>query len=196
MENIKTSEPSGMSRDDRYKNLERVNYWIANCDTKASFLLGFTGIILTLLFTSTPIGSLVFETIKNFKSSWFSEKSNYEIFALLEVFILFAFIVIYIIAVWHLLEVFRGRISPDVYKDKGLVTNSNLFFGIVASKNFQEFKDSQSNPNYNLDDDIDSQFFINSKICTIKFKHYNNAIEYLKFSILLFFIYFIFKSLI
>ena len=48
-----------MTTDDKYKNLERVNFWVSNCDSKVSYLLTLQGIILTIIFTSSYAGRLV-----------------------------------------------------------------------------------------------------------------------------------------
>ena len=45
-----------MTTDDKYKNLERVNFWVSNCDSKVSYLLTLQGIILTIIFTSNFVG--------------------------------------------------------------------------------------------------------------------------------------------
>jgi len=44
-----------MNKDEEYQNLERVNSWINNVDTKISYMLAFIGIIATIIFTNDNI---------------------------------------------------------------------------------------------------------------------------------------------
>jgi len=43
------------NKDDIYKNLENINSWINNSDTKASIVLGLNGVILSIIFTNIKI---------------------------------------------------------------------------------------------------------------------------------------------
>ena len=47
-------QPSGKDyqKDDAYRTLDRVNFWLNSFDTKASYLLAIIGIIGMILFTT------------------------------------------------------------------------------------------------------------------------------------------------
>ena len=77
----------------------------------------------------------------------------------------------------------RARLDPKIFAENGLSTTSVLFFETIANRKFIDFVTDQQNTtntvNTNqLDNDIDSQVFINSKICQLKFKHYNLTLKY------------------
>lgn len=181
-----------MTTDDKYKNLDRVNFWVTNCDSKVSYLLTLQGIILTIIFTSSYAGRLVGTlsyklTIANF--GWQS------IFRFIEAVSLYTFLVLILISLYNAYSTLRARLDPKIFQEPGLVTNSILFFETIANRDFANFQtDQQATTNVNsntLDNDIDSQVFINSKICQLKFKHYNLTLKYCKFALITGIIYLI-----
>ncbi len=165
-----------MTIDDKYKNLERVNNWVINADTKVSYLLAIQGIVLTLVFTSNINTSLI-ETISyrfDFKDiTWLSFMRFIEGCS----FYCFLFFAMFSLA--NIYKTLRARLDPVVFKESGLITNSLLFFDTIANKPFLDFKSEQESlTEQELMSHIDSQIFINSKICQKKFKHYNLALKY------------------
>lgn len=181
-----------MTTDDKYKNLERVNFWVSNCDSKVSYLLTIQGIILTIIFTSSYAGRLVVTlsyrlTFNNF--GWDS------FLRFVEGISLYSFIILILISFYNAYLTLRARLDPKIFQEPGLVTNSVLFFETIANRSFNDFQtDQQMTTNVNstkLDNDIDSQIFINSKICQLKFKHYNLTLKYCKFALVTGLIYLI-----
>lgn len=169
-----------MNTDDKYKNLERVNFWVANCDNKVSYLLTLQGIILTIIFTS-DYSACVMETL-SYKIS-FADFGWNSVFLFLEGLSLYSVFTLIILSFANIYLTLRARLDPKVYKETGLTIKSDLFFGTISDKKFIDFVASQQNNataanNQQLDNDIDSQVFINSKICQLKFKHYNLSIRY------------------
>lgn len=47
-------------KNDYYLNLDRVNEWLKNADSKTSFILTFVGIFITLLFSNKNVKLCVF----------------------------------------------------------------------------------------------------------------------------------------
>ena len=181
-----------MTTDDKYKNLERVNFWVSNCDSKVSYLLTLQGIILTIIFTSSYAGRLVVTlsyrlTFNNFGLDSFLR--------FVEGMSLYSFIILILISLYNAYLTLRARLDPKIFQEPGLVTNSVLFFETIANRSFNDFQtDQQMTTNVNspaLDNDIDSQVFINSKICQLKFKHYNLTLKYCKFALVTGLIYLI-----
>lgn len=155
------------------KRLELVNQWITNCDTKSSFILTFYGVMLTIIFTS-DMG----KEMMNVFSFEVADKWNWES---VKNFLLFILVIAFLGSIgksfYHIYNTLRARINSDVYEQTGLITSSNLFFGTIAQKNFQDFEQAtnkESEEDYLKD--LNSQIFINSKIADEKFKHYNKSI--------------------
>jgi hypothetical protein len=172
-----------MTTDDKYKNLDRVNFWITNCDSKVSYLLTLQGIILTIIFTSSYAGRLVVTLSYKFT---FADFGWYSFLRFIEGVSLYTFIVFILASLYNAYSTLRARLDPKIFQEVGLVTKSVLFFGAIANRSFTDFQtDQQTMTNLNsntLDDDIDSQVFINSKICQLKFNYYNMTLKYCKFA--------------
>ena len=80
-----------------------------------------------------------------------------------------------------------GRIDSKVYKEHKLKTNSLLFFGSIANMNYSSYKEKcEKESKGQLINDINSQIYINSKICDYKFKLYNYSIKLLISSFIIF----------
>jgi len=170
-----------MTTEDRYRNLDRVNFWVTNCDNKVSYLLTLQGIILTIIFSSNYAERL----IVTFSCSLnLCDVNKDSLFTFLECVSLYGFFVFILTSLYHAYSTLRARLDPNIFRESGLVMNSVLFFETIANRKFIEFQNAQrltTNVQSNsLDNDIDSQVFINSKICQLKFKHYNLTLKYCK----------------
>lgn len=169
-----------MTTDDKYKNLERVNFWVANCDSKVSYLMTLQGIILTIIFTSNYSACV----LKTFSYRFTFENFGWNsAFLFLEGLCLYSFFTLIFLSLINIYLTLKARIDPKVYKENGLTLKSDLFFVTIANKKFTDFVASQQNntipaTSLKLDNDIDSQVFINSKICQLKFKYYNLTLRY------------------
>ncbi|WP_341905536.1 hypothetical protein [Fluviicola taffensis] len=181
-----------MTTEDKYKNLDRVNFWVTNCDSKVSYLLTLQGIILTIIFASSYAGRLV--VTLSYKLT-FANFGCQSFFRFIEGVSLYTFLISIIISLYNAYSTLRARLDPKIFQERGLVTNSVLFFETIANRSFSDFQtDQQTTTNANsstLDDDIDSQIFINSKICQLKFKHYNLTLKYCKLALIAGLIYLI-----
>lgn len=157
------------------QSLDRVNAWISNCDQKAGFLLSIIGVFIAIIFSSDFSQSIVDNIVNPYKE--YIRNPDLNEFKLIR-FIYFLFVVISIIAsfvsiIFALLSI-TAAIDIKKYKiDDGnseLVGNSLLFFGSISRRKYNDFKDMAG---INYEDDLKSQIFINSTICTRKFKRYN-----------------------
>jgi hypothetical protein len=172
------------------KKLELINQWISNCDTKSSFILTFYGVVLTIIFTSNIGGEMInsFSFIRAKENDWESCRN----FILLLTTI--AFFISSTVTFYQIYSTLKGRIDPKVYQQNGLKTNSNIFFGSIASKTFENFENESNNeiePTYL--NDLNSQIFINASIITEKFKHYNNSLIWMFISLGIFILFVIIK---
>lgn len=182
-----------MTTDDKYKNLDRVNFWVSNCDSKISYLLSLQGIILTIIYTSNYAGRLLVTLSYHLTFNNFGWQS---FFRFLEGLSLYTFMILILLSLYNAYSTLRARLDPKIFREPGLVTNSVLFFETIANRSFSDFQADQllkTNGNSTtLDNDIDSQVFINSKICQLKFKHYNMTLKYCKLAVIAGLIYLIF----
>lgn len=178
---------NGQSKEELGKSLERINFWISNCDTKISFALAFAGVLLAGFFSSSIItgslNKLIEKTTKTYRTATFWEVK----FLDASILALIAFVICIIAAVTYLFRALKGSIDASVYKESGLTTNSLIFFDAIAKQSFQSFKDDVSTSNDSqIENDLLSQIYINSKICQRKFKLYNKGVNFLIASIILF----------
>src|SRR5690606_25938504 len=111
------------------KKLELINHWISNCDTKSSFILTFYGVVLTIIFTSN-IGGEMISTLSFNKA----ERVNCESFGNFILLVnTIGFFVTSIITFNQIYLTLKGRIEAKTYQQNGLKTDSNIFFGSIAS---------------------------------------------------------------
>ncbi|NVM56061.1 MAG: hypothetical protein HWN66_20350 [Candidatus Helarchaeota archaeon] len=145
-----------------YENLKDINEWIKAADNKANFLVAFYSVLIGSLLVQMKN---YIEIIKNCNCS--------VLFILISCFLLLSFFFIGK-SFWHFYCVVHPRIAPRKYiKDK---PKSNIFWGDIASVEFNEFKSKIQNQEINnLFSDILSQLYINSKICDEKFKNVKSA---------------------
>lgn len=157
------------------QSLERVNAWIGNCDQKAGFLLAIIGVLVAILFSSDFIQSIM-DIIVNPYKDYIRNPENNE-FKLIR-FIYSIFIVVSmtasIVSIIFALLSLTAAIDIKKYKrdinNSELVDNSLIFFGSISGRKYNDFKEMAD---VNYEDDLKSQIFINSTICTRKFKRYN-----------------------
>lgn len=153
---------SKIKKSDKIDILDRVINFVYNADTKASIALGLFGVFLTVIITGDSIDSIK-EIVKAS-----SESGNF--FDCLFLIICTMTIVSFIIGMYKLIRV----LFPDIATAK----ESNIFFGSIAkNKSYKEYKEKLEN--LSKEDylkDITSQIYINSKICTNKFKNFKYGI--------------------
>ena len=174
-----------MNKDEKFKELERTDLWINNSDTKISYLFAVLGIVATIIFTNNSIIEIIKNSIKNLLKL---DKQDIENILSIIVIITFINLLIFIVrSIYFLFKASTAKINiNDINK------GSILFFGSIASKTIEEFKEQINNKTEEeLEEDIVEQIFINAKICNEKMKNYNKAIKNLKISMLIFIIFII-----
>lgn len=164
-----------IDKEDSYKNLERVNFWINNSDCKASFVLAFIGAFISIGLTS----SLMSDNFKNIFTSLLTIKIEFK--ALISLLIIINLIVLtffVVKSVFYLLDVLTAKIDIKEFENTDIVKDSKIFFASIAASNFNEFNNKLNlMDEKDVVDDLNSQIFINSKICTVKFEKFNKAIQ-------------------
>jgi hypothetical protein len=148
-----------------YKNLERVNNWITNCDSKAGMVIAFNGILLTYLITKTPlIKKIVLDRSADIPS-------------LLLYIIFCAYAVVLGISVYNAFKV----INPD-FKEK---IPSLFFFCSIAQMDLKNYKHQMSGlTEERIEEELINQSYVNSKIAANKFIKLRSSVNYLLISLI------------
>lgn len=165
-------KPTKMDESQMELNLNRINLWIDNCDKKASFLLAFVGVSLTIFFTSNITIKIKEQLVIPFFSYW---KDGIGGICFLRFTIGVCLIVglfCILCALLNLLYCLRARTDYSKFKQLGIESKSLMFYQHIASMHYSDFCKAQNN-HYN---DLRSQIYINACICTDKFKYYNKAL--------------------
>ena len=191
---VKTDRnPDGsiLSDDQMEHNLDRVNFWIGNCDQKASFLLALVGVVITVIFTNGFVdiaegqqNSLLHNAIKSGVASW--DTLHFIIIILFGL----GFICL-LVAILYLVFCLYARISYINIRERnpGLESPSTLFFGSISKMSYLDFSLNK----YDLYNDYRSQVFINSIICTKKFVKYKVGLVFTIVALVLLSLSFIFS---
>ncbi|PFO90706.1 hypothetical protein COJ88_22190 [Bacillus cereus] len=181
-----------MNQDEKEKiqntTLDRINFWIGNGDAKVSFVISFTGIFLGFIFASDSINASIKGYIKNIGAT------NPQIVKfLLSLLVLILFLVaIYFIssAIYYFLKALQAQITPSEYQQSGLETGSLLFWGSISSTDYAAYKQRLDDVEArDLENDLDSQVYINSIITTRKFAMYNKGLKQLRNGIIIFVVF-------
>ena len=174
-----------MNKEEKFKELERTDLWINNSDTKISYLFAVLGIVTTIIFTNNSIIEIIKNSIKNL-----FKLDRQDIENILSIIVIMTFINLLIFIVRSIYFLFKASTAKININD--INKGSTLFFGSIASKTIEEFKEQINNQTEEeLEEDIVEQIFINAKICNEKMKNYNKAIKNLKISMLIFIIFII-----
>ena len=175
-----TINTTSFNAEELKDNLDRVNMWIGNCDQKASFILAIIGVVLGICFTSdslvfikSEIVSPVISAIDNSTSI-----SLLTIFEALLLLMLFAFL---IMSVFRMIFALRAKTDLKKLSHPGMESNSMLHYQTIANMTYREFCEKE----VHILNDLRSQFYVNSCICTSKFENYKKGVKCLEWSIIL-----------
>ncbi|GIN75053.1 MULTISPECIES: Pycsar system effector family protein [Bacillus] len=176
-------------KEEAVQTLERINFWISNCDTKISFSLAFAGILLGGFFSSGIITGSLNKLMKGLKE--IDKDTPYLKIQYLEIttIVLVVFIILMTVSLTYLFRGKKGSIDTGVFNEADLSKDSILFFGTIQNKSFIAFKNSVIGiKKDDLVNDYLSQVYINSKICNRKFTLYNKGVNWLIASTIVFII--------
>lgn len=167
-------------KEEAVQTLERINFWISNCDTKISFSLAFAGILLGGFFSSGIITGSLNKLMNGLKE--IDKDTPYLKIQYLEIttVVLVVFIILMIVSLTYFFRGKKGSIDTGVYNEADLSKDSTLFFGTIQNKSFIAFKNSMIGIKKDeLVNNYLSQVYINSKICNKKFALYNKGVNWL-----------------
>ncbi|WP_080871952.1 Pycsar system effector family protein [Oceanobacillus timonensis] len=156
-----------MTVDKYYKQLDKVDYWIANADTKASFVLAFSGVLSGFLFSDETIEQ---QNVDNHTDSFINLPNT----------LLTLTIISLIITITFSLLVLSAR-------TKG-VKHTLFFWGDISKYTHWSYylRAKLRETDDALEKDLIYQIYINSKICNKKFKRYRLTLRFLIISLVLF----------
>lgn len=163
-------------KDDAYKNLDRVGYWLGNVDGKASYAIALASVLVGLFITDG--------TAAKVERCLFAPAgqpfSSQTVGALLTVVSSLAFVCCSVGSIVHLLKALRASVSIEEFRKDSRGTNSVIFFGSIANMRYEEYVEATRDMSEeDLIADIDHQTYINSQICKRKFDHYSKGLRFL-----------------
>lgn len=165
-------EKNNISTEILEKNLNRIIDLIKNCDTKVSYVLAITGIVISILFkVKTPNLYFIKKAISGDDLYWFFS------IAILGL-ILTSFFCLK--GIYCLTQALMAK--SDINKEN---EQSLIFFGSIADKikNGSDYLANFDSHNYDYREDLACQIYINSTICTSKFKNYVKGLNLLRWSL-------------
>ena len=162
------------------ENLDRVNMWIGNCDQKASFILAIIGVVLSICFTSDSFVFIKSEIVSPIISA-LKNSTSICLLIIFEALLLLMLFVFLIISVFRM--IFALRVKTDLQKlsQPGMESNSMLHYQTIANMTYQTFCENE----VHILNDLRSQFYVNSCICTSKFENYKKGVKCLEWSIVI-----------
>ena len=100
------------------------------------------------------------------------------IFEALLLLMLFAFL---IMSVFRMIFALRAKTDLKKLSQPGMESNSMLHYQTIANMTYREFCENE----VHILNDLRSQFYVNSCICTSKFENYKKGVKCLEWSIIL-----------
>ena len=168
------------SKEDINENLENVNSWINNCDTKTSIILGVYGVIIATLFAKDKLTDKCISILNNVIHNVNFSDVLYILFNTIAIFL-------FVFGVYKLIKV----LIPTLKNSK--TANSHFYFGGIASfSSALEFKQSiKKMSEENILDELLTQLYTNSVICNKKFNNFKYGVFYSLIGLILMIILFI-----
>lgn len=169
------------TKEDAYQSLEIVNTWINNIDTKVSFALALTGVLVGFIF-----GEGLPEVFKRArKVSKLTELSCCDTVALILICLLYmaSFLAIISFMLAIMARVKNLNNAPSIF-----------FFGSVGKMSLQNYMQQASGmTEEQIISDLKEQTHTNSRICSQKAKWYNIGMRFLIATVVLWFICMVFR---
>ncbi len=170
MDEIPINIDKKICKEDAFNVLDRIIGFINTCDNKTSIILGIIGVMLSIFFTSDSIKELQIIIISALESSKFKD------YIYLFFLVLFSICLGY--GIFKLISSLFARINGLDIKEESLDLDSKIFFRHIAKNNsYKEYKQKMTKCSQEkFVNDIISQIYINSKICSKKYNDYNQGL--------------------
>lgn len=169
------------TKEDSYRNLERVLHWISNYDLKMLALVGIFTIFIVLLISSDLLEEVLAE-IPPLEQMLVLNLKNGLLIAI--VALLGLLILLFVRSMILLLEGLGAKINQG-FENK----ESFLFFGSIADKTYGHFRELlETISTKDIVEEIDSQMYIHSILCLRKMERLKKGIQALKIAFVIFFV--------
>lgn len=161
-------------------NFENINSWINNCDNKASIMLGFIGIIVTILLTNNEFISTFIKLINEVieKKEFVDE---------LYIVLIFIFISLTLYGIFNIFKV----IYPSL-KSSNTDSKSLLYYDSISKMDLSDYKNAIfqcEEKDYLVD--LITQIHTNSRICSKKFLNLKKGLSLTIYGLIGFLIIFV-----
>ena len=148
--------------------------WTENCDTKASIILAFVGVLVSVTFTSEYLLSGIEMEIKNIISYWNDNVGSFSFISALMFIALIGFVILMAQCCYFALLSLKANVDCS--------DNSIIFFDKIVESSKENYIE---NVNEITDDEYKrdklSQIYNCAKICSTKFCNYNKSVRLLSF---------------
>lgn len=157
--------------------------WTSNCDTKASIVLAFIGVLVSIAFTSEYLLSAIETQVSNIIIYWRDGIGTFCIPSTMMFVSLIGFVLFMGLCCYNAISTLNANTKCK--------SNSIIFFGKIARKSEDEYIEQVNNTtDKEYESDKLSQIYTCAKICAKKFENYKKSIVHLSIG-LLFFVCFI-----
>lgn len=159
--------------------------WTGNCDSKASFILAFVGVIIPLILTSNYIIDSLEKLLSDFLGYWIHKKGEFSLTALF----MFGSLCTTIFLIGKCIVCQISCLTARLNKNP----KSIIFFKSISEQsheNYVALVDATTDDEY-LNDKL-KQIHICSTICATKFEKYNNGVKAIKIGLIFFFLFIVF----
>jgi len=153
----------------------QVISWTSNCDSKASIIMALELALVTVLFSSKYIIDTLESIVTDFFLFWVSGKGTFSFWATLVFLCAVSFCYLLARSLYNFYSTLIARFNSSV--------RSVIFWGEIAKLEQNEYQKriKKLNDSSYCTDRV-NQIYVCSSICAQKFKYYNKAIEYIKWS--------------
>lgn len=150
--------------------LNRTIGWIENCDTKASTVLSGAGVVASILLATDYVEKIL--------SIYKYMLENLSCFSILYLGCNFLSIGACIFGCILLVGVLIARVNLSSYLPKGVISDSLIFFSSISqNNNLETYKTKVKESSIEeLNNDIISQIYVCSLICSKKFNLYKKGL--------------------
>jgi len=160
-------------------NLDKVNMWIGNCDQKASIVLAVLGVVLTILFTGDFVKHLRHILLDPIQQAWPEICGVWNVWQWVIMVLLMIVAIFGVSSVYHLLFALRAKTDLRKLSQEGMQSRSMLHYEEVAKRAYKEYCEEK----VDLLNDLRTQVYVNSCICSTKFNHYKKGIRRLELAL-------------
>ena len=185
-EHLRVNEIS-LTKEDLALTLDRVNMWIGNCDQKASFILAIIGVGLTIICSGDSMKYVWINFVEPVKLM-FANNIPVRYMTIVMAFLLLLIALSIILSILQMIYSLRAKTDLVKFSQDRMQTDSMFHYQSIAKRTYKEFCENE----VQVLNDLRTQVYVNSVICTSKFSHYKKGVRFFEISIYLLLIFIVF----